>query len=203
MEELTLRALEALKKKGFLIHTFETPEEMSDFLVSQVPEGSSCGFGGSMTLKELRVYDRLREMGREVWYHSAPNDLPADEVIRRAAQADVYMLSSNAISADGALLNIDGRGNRVGAVICGPRKVFFAVGENKFCPDKESAMERVKNVACVKNARRLHKNTPCALTGKCADCRSADRICSFTLWTEWVPRGREFHICVCKGELGY
>ncbi len=204
MNETTLIALENLKRRGFVIHTFETAEAMADFLVSAVGEEQSVGFGGSMTLcRDLQIYQRLREKNPNVWYHGVPGDLPREEIFRRAHSADVYMLSANAISADGAILNIDGSGNRLAALMFGPKTVYMAVSESKFCPDRESAMTRVKTVACPQNTRRLGKKTPCAMTDKCADCMSPDRICSYTLWMDWAPKGREFHICVCPGELGF
>lgn len=204
MKQETLAALEALERRGFHIHTFDSAAAMEDFLVAAVPEDKSVGFGGSMTLcRDLRVYQRLKAGRDNVWYHGAPSDLPREEIFRRAHSADIYMLSANAVSADGAILNIDGTGNRVAAMIFGPKTVYIAVSESKFCPDRESALQRAKSVACVENARRLGKKTPCAVTGKCADCRSADRICTHTVWTDWAPACREFHICVCPGELGF
>ena len=204
MNETTLTALKALERRGFTVHTFASAAEMEDFLVSAVPEDKSVGFGGSMTLcRDLGVYARLKAKNENVWYHGVPSELPREEIFRRAHNADIYMLSANAVSADGAILNIDGNGNRVAAMIFGPSVVYIAVSESKFCPDRESALQRAKAVACVENARRLGKKTPCAIAGKCADCRSADRICSHTVWTDWVPKGREYHICVCPDTLGF
>ena len=204
MNEVTLTALKALERRGFIIHTFDDAASMEDFLVSAVPADKSVGFGGSMTLcRDLKVYERLKAQNENVWYHGVPSDLSREEIFSRAHNADIYMLSANAVSADGALLNIDGNGNRVAALIFGPKTVYIAVSESKFCPDRESAFQRAKTIATSKNAQRLNKKTPCAVTGKCADCRSADRICTHTVWTDWVPNGREFHICVCPGELGF
>jgi hypothetical protein len=112
-------------------------------------------------------------------------------------------MSSNAVSADGALLNIDGTGNRVGSLVNGPNTVFILLGTNKLTGSRSAAMTRVKTVACPANARRLGLDTPCARTGACADCRSPQRMCNYIVWTEAPRRGATIHVCVAACQLGF
>jgi hypothetical protein len=153
----------------------------------------------------LDLYEGLKAQGnKELYSHwkCAPEDRKKTQ--RLAHCADVYIMSANAISeSDGAILNIDGTGNRVGAICSGPDIFYILVGQNKFAPDREAAMERVKTVACPKNARRLNLNTPCAKVDRCLDCKSEGRMCNLVLWTEGAPKNREFHICVAGEDLGY
>ena len=117
---------------------------------------------------------------------------------------DWYLCSTNAITMNAKLINIDGNGNRVAAMFGGPKKVVLVVGKNKLAADLESGMARVKAVACSKNAQRFGLDTPCAITGKCVDCHHAQRICSVTTIIEQKPRLLdELHIVLVDEELGY
>ena len=204
MKEEILSALDKMEKRGFKTHLFQTAEEMKAFLLADIPGDKSIGFGGSVTVTmELDLVSAFEKQGNPVYYHASAKPEDRAEVMRKAHTADVYMMSSNAVTYDGRLLNIDGNGNRVAALICGPETVYIVVGQNKFAADDGAAMDRAKNIAAAKNAKRLNKNTPCAKTGKCADCRSPERICNQTVWTEHVPTGRTYHICVALEDLGY
>jgi hypothetical protein len=125
------------------------------------------------------------------------------ETTRRAHDADVYLLSANAVTAEGELINVDGNCNRLGSMLFGPPKVVVICGRNKLAEDYEGAIERIKNVACPLNARRLKLETPCAASGKCMDCRSPQRMCSATVRLHRPPGGREFHVLLVDEDLGY
>ncbi|MBR6736528.1 MAG: lactate utilization protein [Oscillospiraceae bacterium] len=160
----------ALKSRGFTVTCFETKEEAADYLVSLF-ENEVIGIGGSHTIEELDVYERLCEKNTIWWYKY-------DQRSRRMyGDFTAYLSSVNGVSETGELVNIDGIGNRIASTIYGPKRVVFVVGRNKITPDLPSAMERAQKVAGPPNAKRLNKKTPCAVTGKCADCRSPDRIC--------------------------
>ena len=125
-------------------------------------------------------------------------------VLTRGADCDVFLLSANAVTADGRIVNIDGNGNRVAASIYGPKKVVFVVGRNKLVDGGlDDAVARIKRCACPPNCRRLNKRTPCALTGECADCSSPDRICMVTVVMDRRPRSTDVHVVLVDEELGY
>ena len=125
------------------------------------------------------------------------------EAEKQAMFADIFMSSTNAITEDGVLINIDGKGNRVAGLIFGPSKIIVVAGKNKIAANEAAAMERIKAVACPLNGKRLKKQLPCVLTGKCNDCRSADRMCRVTVKHETPTRNKEFHIIIVGEELGY
>jgi len=202
MKNTTVETLKKMEARGFTVHTFATKDEMRDFVLDAIGSGS-VGFGGSVTSEQLGLYDTLAARGNDVFFHwkVSPADRPA--VTAKAHAADNYIMSSNAVSDDGCLLNIDGNGNRLAAMISGPKTVFILLGENKFAGSRDEALARVKSTACPLNARRLNLNTPCAKLDRCTDCSSPQRMCHFTVWTEGVPAGRAFHICVVPEELGY
>ena len=168
------RAIAALTKKGFAVRSFETVKEAADYLAGSI-SGKTVGIGGSMTIEQLGLYDRLTK-NNTVFWHWRTDDL-ATRV--SAASTQVYLTSANAIAETGEIINIDGAGNRVSATLYGHERVIFVAGVNKIAPDYESALYRARNVAAPLNAKRLGKQTPCALSAqmRCYDCASPDRIC--------------------------
>ena len=118
-------------------------------------------------------------------------------------KADVYLTSSNAVIEDGRLLNIDGTGNRVAAMIFGPPRVIVIAGKNKLASDYEAALNRIQTVACPKNAERLNRNVPCRYTGKCEDCRSPERMCQFVVMIENHPDPAVIEVWLVDEDMGY
>lgn len=203
MTDSILQTLARMEARGFKTRTFATAAEMRDFVLDEIGT-RSAGFGGSVTCDSLGLYEALAARGNAVYFHwktATPEDRA--EAYRGARLADVYLMSSNAISADGALLNIDGTGNRVGAMIDGPSTVFVLVGANKFAGSRADAMHRVKTIACPKNARRLKLSTPCATLGHCGNCQGPQSMCHFTLWTEGPRKGQTIWVLVADESLGY
>ncbi len=203
MDALVSDTLRALASRGFLTHVFDTASLMRDFLLESIPPTASVGFGGSITTEQLGLYEALKARGNAVHFHWKEARENCAAVFEAARKSDVYIMSSNAVSADGALLNIDGNGNRVGSLADGPKTVFILLGSNKFTPSRAAALTRVKTVACPANARRLGLKTPCAQTGRCADCRSPQRMCNYIVWTEAPRRGATIHVCVAACNLGF
>lgn len=199
----TLGTLGIMEGRGFATHAFPTKEAMRDFVLGSVAPGRSVGFGGSVTAEELGLYEALVAKGCPAYFHWKADRARRPFLFEKARSADFYICSANGVSEDGALLQIDGTGNRVGAVLHGPETVFFVLGENKFSGTREETLERAKSVACPLNARRLGLRTPCALTGRCTDCRSPQRMCRYTLWTEGPRKGAVIHVCVAPGTLGF
>ena len=203
MNELVSDTLRALEARGFKTHYFESASAMRDFVLESVPASASVGFGGSVTTEQLGLYDALKERKCTVHFHWREPRENRAAVFEAARKADVYIMSSNAVSADGALLNIDGNGNRVGSLVDGPKTVFIILGVNKLTINRAEAFKRVKTIACPANARRLGLDTPCARTGACADCRSPQRMCNYIVWTESPRKGATVHVCVAACQLGF
>ncbi len=176
---------------------FETAAEAVDYLDGKL-DNTTVGFGGSATVGQIGLYERLSRHNRTLWH--AKGDDP-----REAGTASVYICSLNGVAETGELINIDGTGNRVAASIYNARHVIFVIGINKIAPDYGSALWRARNIAAPKNAQRLGKKTPCAVKGdKCYDCKSAERICKalVVLW-EKPNAVNEMEVVIINETLGY
>ena len=192
------KTIKNLESRGFKVSYFATGAEAADYVCGAVG-GGSVGIGGSKTIDQLGLYDRLTGHNTVWWHWRTPGFATLDN----ALTAPVYLSSANAISEDGEILNIDGNGNRVAATLFGHKKVFIVSGTNKICPDFDSALHRARNVAAVLNAKRFDIKTPCKLDGKCHDCRSPQRICK-ALTVLWGPMGgMETEVVLIGEELGY
>ena len=189
-KEICERVVEALKKRGFEAEYAPDAESAAEIAMKEAEGAASVGWGGSETVKQIGVRDRLVQSGKEIRDHRLDMDL--------------FLLSANAITIDGRIVNIDGRGNRVAASICGPKKVLYIIGRNKIVDGGvDAAIARIKKFACPPNAKRLGKKTPCAATGVCADCDSPDRICKVTAVFERRPTGTPTKVVVVDADLGY
>ena len=192
-----------LIKKGYEVSFFNSSDEAKCYLNEKI-DGMTVGIGGSMTIKELGLYDALKEHNKVYWHWENNGDLSTDQVLKNASQADVYLLSANGIAKTGEIVNIDGACNRVSASVFGHKKVYVVIGVNKIVDTGEQAIYRARNIAAPKNAVRLKRKTPCAVNGdKCYDCNSAERICRnlSVLWTK--PTSCEFEVVIINEELGY
>ena len=169
------RVKQNLEARGFRVSVFATAAEAADYLDSAI-DNTSVGFGGSVTLEQMGLYERLERHDRVNW-HWRPTVDGADA--RQAAMtAEHYITSVNGLAETGELINIDGTGNRVASTLYGHKKVWFVVGRNKLAPTYEEALWRARNIAAPKNAQRLKRKTPCAVKADhCYDCKSPERIC--------------------------
>ncbi len=192
-----------LVRKGFTVHHAATREEAASIVTGLIPEGASVGFGGSVTIRELGLYESLKAAGHAVHWHWM-NDEPKPAAFTGAASADVYLASSNAITSDGCLINIDGTGNRVGAMIAGPKQVILVAGANKLVDGGiPQGLARVKSEVCPQNARRLGLDTPCAHEDKCDAARCQHSMCSVTSIIERPLGGHKITIVLVDEEIGY
>lgn len=192
-----------LEKSGYKVFEFSDKEEAAEYLNSQI-DGKSVGFGGSMTLKEMGLYEKLETHNRMFWHWNVPEKSTATEMLKEAQTADIYVSSVNGIAQTGEIINIDGNCNRVAGMMFGHEKVYLVAGENKIAADYESALYRARNVAAPLNAKRLGKKTPCAVNAdKCYNCSSPERICKglSVFWQK--PSGREYEIILIHQNLGY
>ena len=192
------KTIRNLQLRGYSVRYFDTAAEAADYLNAEI-QNTAVGIGGCMTAQELGLFDSLSKNNEVYWHWKAPGP----ETIARANAAPVYITSANAMTEDGEILNIDGRGNRLAGQVCGNKKLYIIAGTNKICPDFSSALERARNVAAVKNGKRFPAQTPCKLDDKCHDCRSADKICR-ALLVLWAPMmGMEAEVVLIGEELGY
>mgnify|MGYP005810969069 FL=1 len=186
-----------LEQRGYIVRFFPTAQEAADYLDSQI-DNTTVGLGGSMTLREMGLYDRLASHNQAIWHWQ-------NGALEQAGTAEVYLTSANGVAETGEIINIDGTGNRVSSMFYGHRRVYFVVGANKIAPDYDSALWRARNIASPKNAQRLGRKTPCAVKGdRCYDCQSPDRICRAlaVLWEK--PTGIEhMEVILIDQELGY
>ena len=191
---------ENLKARGYAVQCFATAREAADYLNGAI-DGVSVGFGGSMTLEQMGLFERLSGHNRALWHW---REGTAEDPRKEALTADVYVTSVNGMDEDGDLINIDGAGNRVAATLFGHRKVYFVVGRYKLAPTYEEALWRARNISAPKNAQRLQRKTPCAAKGdKCYDCKSPERICR-GLVVLWKPMmGMEAEVVLVDEDLGY
>ena len=189
-----------LEARGFRVSTFETAQAAADYL-NEAIDGVSVGFGGSITLDQMGLYERLASHNSTVWHWKTDDKLAARQ---QAMTTDMYITSVNGLAETGELINIDGIGNRVGATLFGHKKVWFVAGRNKLAPTYDEALWRARNIAAPKNAQRLQKKTPCAIKGdRCYDCKSPDRICRglVVLWE--AVTSMEMEVVLIDEELGF
>lgn len=166
--------------------------------------GCSVSWGGSVTLQEIGLLDDLKELDYTI-YDRAQAKTPEEkrEMFGRIVTSDFYFMSSNAITIDGQLVNIDGAGNRVACLCHGPEHVVVIAGMNKIVPDVRSGIDRVHNMASPPNALRLGLDTPCAEYGRCADCLKKDCICAQTVVTRFSRVPGRLKVILVGEELGY
>lgn len=187
-----------LEERGFRTARFATAREAADYLNGAI-DGVRVGIGGSVTVREMGLYERLAEHNRAIWHWEGGT-------LADAVQADVYITSLNGVAETGELINIDGNCNRVASSLYGHKKVYFVVGANKVEEDYDKALWRARNVAAPLNARRLGRNTPCARGEemRCYDCRSPERICRglVVLW-QAPSGGTQYEVVLVDEALGY
>lgn len=208
-EATKLRAqtiIKGLEKRNMEGVFCETKEDALAKALSYIEEGSSVTWGGSMSISEIGLMDAVKNGNYEIIDCSvAKNYDEQREIFSKAVLADYYLMSSNAITLDGELINIDGTGNRVACLTYGPKNVIMIVGMNKVVNDVEDGIKRVRNFASPPNTLRLGLKTPCSMTGRCGDCYGDTCICSQIVVTRRqsaAMRGR-IKIILVGESLGY
>jgi hypothetical protein len=186
-------------------HYAKDQKELMEILDKLCERKSTVAVGGSMTLKETGVLDWLREEDFEFYDRYAEGLDAADitAIYRKSFGANYFFTSTNALTEAGELVNIDGNGNRVAAMIYGPDKVIVIAGINKLVKDEAAAYERLRNFAAPSNSVRLNRKTPCAITGQCSNCNSPDRICASYATIRWQTRLDRIHVILVNEILGY
>ncbi|MBD5523851.1 MAG: lactate utilization protein [Lachnospiraceae bacterium] len=199
--ETIIKNLEKRNMEGFY---FETAAECTQTIVQSIPEGSVISWGGSESIKEAGLMDRIHNGAYELIDRTAAKDPEeARALYARTVLADYYLMSSNAITLDGELINIDGNGNRVACLIQGPRHVILVAGMNKVVTDVESGIARVRNMASPPNAVRLNRNIPCAATGTCHNCLAPECFCNQIVITRRSGHTGRIKVYLVGESLGY
>ena len=198
LAEKIIAGLASRNMSGYYVHS---KEEALNKALALIPEGSSVTKGGSMSVLEIGLDKALREGNYSYCDRDAAADKRAAELF--AYNADVYLGSTNAITEDGVLINIDGNSNRVSAYAYGPKKLVLIVGMNKVAADVDAAMKRARNEAATINVQRFGLNTPCSKTGACIDCKSPDTICCQFLITRFSRHKDRIHVILVNDNLGF
>lgn len=192
-----------LENNGFKVTVFDTGKDAAEYLNNEI-DGVTVASGGSVTLKEMGLIEML-STHNEYYTHWNATDPNERRVLSQKAQTvDVYLSSANGVSEDGEIINIDGSGNRVSGVQYGHKKVYLVIGKNKVAENYEAALYRARNIAAPLNAKRLGRNTPCAVKGdKCYNCNSPERICRglSVLWKK--PTNCDYEIILINENLGF
>ncbi len=199
------RCLKNLKRNGFDAHLAPTPQAARSHILAMISEYESFGIGGSATVQAIGLVEELRIMGKTLFDHWQP-EMGAEEILSiRLAQGrcDCFLCSANAISEEGEIVNVDGIGNRVAAMTFGPRKVIIVAGANKIAQDLSAALRRVREVAAPMRAKSLGMETPCAESGRCADCNAPQRICRITTILHRPPMLTDISIFLVPQALGF
>jgi L-lactate utilization protein LutB len=190
-EKVVEATLKNLNSSGFFASYVASKDEALRRVLGMIPADAKVGVGGSVTIREIGLVEALVQRGNSVADHwrSGLSEEQLKEVRRSQLTSDVFLSSSNAVTMDGKLLNADGTGNRVAAMIFGPRKVIIVAGVNKIVKDVDEGLRRIRNVAAPMNAKRLGYRSPCGLTGTCAEdrCERPERLCHIITILERRP----------------
>ena len=203
LSETIIKNLNKRRMEGYYC---ATKKEACELALSFVKEGTTVTFGGSQTLFQTGIMDALKAR-TDIMFLDRNKEGTTPEMIEEiyhdAFRADTYFMSTNAITIDGELVNIDGTGNRVAALVYGPKEVIIVTGMNKVASDLESAYKRVKDIASPPNCIRIGRKTPCASTGRCGDCYGEDCICSQTVITRRSQIRGRIKVILVGEDLGF
>jgi L-lactate utilization protein LutB len=204
------KAVKSLIKNQFDAVYCPGREDAVSHIQAMVKEGTSVGFGGSMTAVELGLVEKLEEKGAVVLNRESvkaePAPLAPEEFIpmaRKLFSSDLYIASANAVTLDGHILNVDGAGNRVATITIGPGKVVLVAGINKITRNLDEAHTRLETVACPKNVKRYNLPNPCTETGYCMDCKSPTRACRIFHVMKYKPMLTDMTVIIVGESLGY
>ena len=194
--------VEALKLNNFdpVIYV-EKAKDAVPVIADMISPDDSIEMAGSMSVAQLGILDMLRQRGNKGLDFPKPGEFSFDEM-RKTPRRDILLVSSNAVTMDGKLVNTDGLGNRVAGMVFGVKKVILLIGANKIVRDVEEALDRIQNVIAPYHAKYIGVNTPCALTEECSDCDSPQRICNITTIITKKPPSVEFAIVLTGEDLG-
>lgn len=197
------RTVKALEKNGFKAFYFAQKSQALNHILSLIPPKASVGVGGSATIKDLGITPMLED--NTILDHNNPELTQEEKMDIRLKQqtCDVFLTGSNAVTLDGKLVNMDGIGNRVSAMIFGPKKVIVVIGINKITANLDQAITRIENIASPMNNKRLSLPNPCVEKGTCQNCQSSSRICNVLTIIHKKPLLTDMEIVIIGEDLGY
>lgn len=196
--------ISALEKRNMEAFYAENSLEARNKIMELIPEKALVSWGGSMTLKEIEIFKELKKRNFQLLDRSeAETAAGRDKIYHQALSSDYYLMSSNAITQDGKLVNVDGNGNRLAALVYGPKNIIIVAGINKIAIDEETALKRVRNQAAPANALRLDLKTPCTKTGRCHNCQIEDTICCQTVITRRSRQKGRIKVIIVGENLGF
>ena len=200
-ELLAQKVIKGLESRNMTGYYAADKEEALKKALELIPEGSIVAMGGAMSAHEIGLVEAVKKGN----YSFIDRDAAADKraAMMESYDADIFLASTNAMTEDGVLINIDGNSNRVSMIAQGPRKVVFIVGMNKVCNDVDAAMKRARNVAAPINAQRFGLKTPCSSTGSCMNCKSPDTICCQFLITRYSKHPGRIKVILVNDFLGF
>ena len=202
MDEKIERTLKALKIHGFEVEYVEDRSKAKERLLQLIPQGATVGLPGTRTVRDTGIVEALKERGEQIFDHWTA---PAQEMMQTRKShlsCDVLLTGSNALTETGELVNREGVGNRVAAMMFGPRQVVVVVGKNKIVPDLAAAEERIRKIAAPKRAQEYKLQTPCVKAGECQDCNHVQRICRATVILHRRPMLTPMRVMVVGEDLG-
>ena len=207
MTEIIAKTKANLEKNNISVYVAEKTEEIPEIVKTLIKKGEVISCGGSVSLSESGVMDLLKNGDYDFIDRTKFSDVR--EAYLKSFDADTYFSSANALTQDGEIINVDGRCNRVAALLYGPKQVIYVVGANKIVPDIMSGFKRIKEIAAPKNTVRLNCDTPCAKTGHCISedlakgCLSPQRICSGYVVSSYQREKDRVKVILCYESLGY
>lgn len=200
-----IQLIKAFEANNMTCMFVKDQEELRHYLKGILTSQKKVAVGGSVTLNQLGVIDLMRESDVD-FIDRYEEGLSRDEMLERFREgffADLFVTSTNALTMDGCLYNIDGTGNRVAAMIFGPKEVIVIAGLNKICQDEQEAIAHIRGCSAPANAMRLNKKTPCVKTGHCMDCHSPERICSSYVKLGYQGQVNRIKVIIVEENLGY
>lgn len=203
-EKRAMRLIPKLQERHFEAYYCKNREEALQQALALIPEGSSVGWGGALSAVQVGLMDALRAGNYKVIDRdrtSSPEERKA--AMKQCLLADTFITGANALSMDGQMVNIDGMGNRVAAIVYGPESVIVIAGMNKVMDTLEDAMSRARTVAAPVNKQRFPGETPCLITGVCGNCKSENSICNQILITRNSRPGGRIKIILVGEDLGF
>jgi hypothetical protein len=204
-ETIGKKVVAALAKNNFSAEYAPDETTALERALAIIPQNATIGLGGSVSVRKIGLIDALKKRGNNVIDHNAGGLSSEEKYVKRRQEmtSDVFITSSNAVTLDGQLINVDGIGNRVAGLAFGPGKVLLVIGVNKIVEDVEAGLKRLRVIASPLNNKRLSLPNPCAQTGVCVNCSSPERICNITTITHKKPMQSDMHIIIVGENLGY
>lgn len=196
--------LKNLTSRGFEAYYCADKAQALNKALELIHEGASVGWGGCASAEQIGLVDAVRKGN----YTAMDRDAAATpqervKIMKQCLSADVFLTGANALSLDGQMVNIDGNGNRVAAIVYGPDSVLVIAGMNKVCDTLEAAVTRARTVAAPMNKQRFDSKTPCEVTASCADCKSESCICNQILITRNCRPAGRIKVILVGEELGF